>query len=194
VELNEITGEWQAGFKKGYSTIDHRFTLMACVQKQFSLNRKLYVAFIDFEKCFDSINRNLLWPVLLKNKIKGKCFRCIKCMYSSVKARVRSGSNLSDFINCSLGVKQCDVCSPILFSLFINELAIHVMRRGRHGVTLSVDAFQLFIMLLADDVLLSETVVGLQTQLNSLCDAASSLQLKVNLSKSNIIVFRKECT
>jgi hypothetical protein len=79
-----------------------------------------------------------------------------------------------------------------LFSLFINELTIQVIRNGRHGVTLSVDAFQLFIMLLADDVvLLSETVVGLQTQLNSLCDAASSLQLKVNLSKSNIIVFRK---
>jgi hypothetical protein len=192
VELNEITGEWQAGFKKGYSTIDHMFTLMACVQKQFSLNRKLYVAFIDFEKCFDSINRNLLWPVLLKNNIKGKCFRCIKSMYSSVKARVRSGSNLSDYINCALGVKQGDVCSPILFSLFINELAIQVIINGRHGVTFSVDTFQLFIMLLADDVvLLSETVVGLQTQLNSLCDAASLLQLKVNLSKSNIIVFRK---
>ena len=47
-------------------------------------------------------------------------------------------------------------------------------------------------MLLADDVvLLSETVVGLQTQLNSLQRAASSLQLKVNMSKSNLIVFRK---
>ena len=55
-----ITGEYQAGFKRGYSTIDHKFTLLACVQKQFAANRKLYVAFIDFEKAFDSINRNLL--------------------------------------------------------------------------------------------------------------------------------------
>ena len=40
-------------------------------------------------------------------------------------------------------------------------------------------------------MLLSETVIGLQTQLNSLQRASSSLQLKVNMSKSNIVVFRK---
>jgi hypothetical protein len=89
-------------------------------------------------------------------------------------------------------VKQGCICSPILFSLFINELALKVISKGRHGLTLSLDAFTLFIMLLADDVvLLSETVIGLQTQLNILYDAASSLQLKVNMNKSNIIVFRK---
>ena len=52
--------------------------------------------------------------------------------------------------------------------------------------------FELFILLLADDVILmSETVVGLQTQLNSLQHAASELELKVDMNKSNIIVFRK---
>ena len=66
VELNNITGEYQAGFKKGYSITDHLFTLMVCVQKQFSSNCKLFVAVIDFKKAFDSFNRHLLWPVLLK--------------------------------------------------------------------------------------------------------------------------------
>ena len=56
----------------------------------------------------------------------------------------------------------------------------------------SFDYFELFILLLADDVaLLSETIVGLQSQLNSLSSAASSLHLNVNLNKSNIIVFRQ---
>ena len=192
VEQNNITGEYQAGFKRGYSTIDHMFTLLACVQKQFAANRKLYVAFIDFEKAFDSINRNLLWPILLKNGIKGKLFRCIKSMYSNVKARVRCGDKLTDYVNCTAGVKQGDVCSPILFSLFINELALQVIDKGRHGACFMIDAFELFILLLADDVILmSETVVGLQTQLNSLQHAASELELKVNMNKSNIIVFRK---
>ena len=48
------------------------------------------------------------------------------------------------------------------------------------------------ILLFADDmILLSETVIGLQTQLNSLFIAASRLQLKVKMNKSNIVVFRK---
>ena len=51
---------------------------------------------------------------------------------------------------------------------------------------------ELFILLFADDIiLLSETVTGLQTQLNSLCHAASDHKLKTNMNKSNMIVFRK---
>ena len=51
---------------------------------------------------------------------------------------------------------------------------------------------ELFILLFADDIiLLPKTVTGLQTQLNSLCHAASDLKLKINMNKSNIIVFRK---
>ena len=38
---------------------------------------------------------------------------------------------------------------------------------------------------------MSETVVGLQTQLNSLQHAASELELTVNMNKSNTIVFSK---
>ena len=89
-------------------------------------------------------------------------------------------------------MKQGDVCSPVLFSLFINELALEVIQNDRHGASFINDYFELFILLLADDVaLLLETVIGLQTQLNSLQRASSSLQLKVNMSKSNIVVFRK---
>ena len=192
VNMNDIIGECQAGFKKGYSSVDNMFTLLACIQRQFSLKRKLYVAFIDFEKAFDSINRNLLWPILLSNKVKGKCLKCIKSMYAHLRTRVRAGAELTDFINCTTGVKQGDVLSPLLFSLFINELALEVINNGRHGITFPLDDFILYILLLADDVaLLSETVIGLQTQLNNLQIAASRLKLKVNIGKSNIIVFRK---
>ena len=51
---------------------------------------------------------------------------------------------------------------------------------------------ELFILLFADDIiLLPKTVTGLQTQLNSLCHAASDLKLKINMNKSNIIIFRQ---
>ena len=76
--MNNITGECQAGFKRNYFTTDHMFTLLVLIRKQFSLNRKMHLAFIDFEKAFDSMNRKLLWPILLKNGIKGNLYRCIK--------------------------------------------------------------------------------------------------------------------
>ena len=168
------------------------FTLLAIIQKQFTSNRKLYVAFIDFEKAFDSVSRDLLWPILRKNGVCGKLFQCIKAMYKNVKARVRSGTKFTDYILCTHGVKQGDACSPVLFSLFINELALEIIENGRHGATISPDIIELFILLLADDIaLISETPIGLQTQLNNLYNSANRLQLKVNMNKSNIIVFRK---
>ena len=114
-------------------------------------------------------------------------------MYDDVKAKVKCGAKFSDFISCTRGVKQGDTCSPVLFSLFINELALEIINNGRHGAILNPDFIELLIMFFADDiVLLSETVIGLQTQLNSLYNAASRLELKVNMDKSNIVVvFRK---
>ena len=90
-------------------------------------------------------------------------------MYANVKARIRCGADLTEYIACTRGVKQGDVCSPVLFSLFINELALEIIGSGKHGVTLSPDFIELFILLFADDIILSsETVAGLQNQLNNL--------------------------
>ena len=149
------------------------------------------MAFIDFQKCFDTINRNILWPILLKSGVKGKLFNSIRRMYTNVKARIRiNNGKYTDNVNCTLGVKQGDICSPVLFSLYINELAIDIIKNGRHGAIL--DAYEIFALLLADDIVLcAETVVGLQNQLNILYRSASKLHLTVNLEKSNIIVFRK---
>ena len=49
---------------------------------------------------------------------------------------------------------------------------------------------ELFILLFTDDIiLLSDTIVGLQNQLNVLCKHATALELQVNLDKSNIVIF-----
>ena len=64
-EVEEKIIEEQAGFRAGYSTLDHIFSLYAMVQK----HTKLYVAYVDFKKAFDSVNRNALWSVLRKKMV-----------------------------------------------------------------------------------------------------------------------------
>jgi len=83
-------------------------------------------------------------------------------MYDAVKTRVRAGGDLTQDFMCPRGLKQGDICSPILFSLFINEFAIEIIQNGKHGITLSPELIQILIMLFADDVvLLSYTVTRL---------------------------------
>ena len=84
------------------------------------------------------------------------------------------------------------MCSPILFLLFINELALDIIKGGKHDAILTSTLVEIFILLFADDIiLLSETAVGLQNQLNILYRSSEKLQLKVNFDKSSNIVFRK---
>ena len=70
--MEEKIIEEQAGFRAGYSTVDHIFSLYAMVQKYLLKHTKLYVAFVDFKKAFDSVNRNALWSVLRKKMCKWK--------------------------------------------------------------------------------------------------------------------------
>ena len=70
VEEHGLINVAQAAFRGNYSTIGHIFTLLALVQRQLLNHGKLYVAFIDFKKAFDLVDRSCLWAVLRKNGVR----------------------------------------------------------------------------------------------------------------------------
>ena len=75
-------------------------------------------------------------------------YRAIQSMYDVVKTRVRAGGDLTQAFMCPRGLKHGDICSPILFSFFINELATEkIIQNGKHGITLSPKLIQILIML-----------------------------------------------
>ena len=57
---NEITGEYQCGFRRNRSTVDHIFSIRQILEKKWEYNKYLYKLFIDFEKAYDSIKRESL--------------------------------------------------------------------------------------------------------------------------------------
>ena len=184
--------ESQSGFKQGYSTIDNAFILRSIIERYLNRKRgKIYVAFVDFQKCFDTIDRSLLWQTLRNVGIKGKLFQALQSMYISVKACVRCKSTRSEYMNCTIGLKQGCLASPILFSFFINELDTVMNNSGVTGIQLHPDITQIILLMFADDLaLISDTVVGLQRQLNILYNFCDTNKLKVNETKTKVVVFK----
>ena len=78
----------------------------------------------------------------------------IYSMYRTFKTRVRSGSKVTDSYICRKDLKQGEITSPLLFSLFINDLAADIIKNGTHGIQSLPDMIELFILLFADDIVL----------------------------------------
>ena len=204
LESTGILIEEQAGFRKHYSTANHIFSLKMLIDFYLYKKKRLYCAFIDYRKAFDSVNRVALWRKLLDNNIDGKIFKVIFNIYDNAKSCVKAGGNISMFFSSMAGVRQGENLSPILFSLFLNDL-VHFMSNTYSGLaTLSQDIgsilnnddievfFKLYLLLYADDtVIFAETPEELQIALDTMLLYCNTWQLQVNTSKTKVVIFSK---
>jgi hypothetical protein len=202
LEYNKILCEEQAGFRKGYSTSDHIFTLNFIIGLYLNKGKRLYGAFVDYRKAFDSIHRITLWKKLVSYNIDGYFFKVIHNMYSMAKSCVKNGSVISRFFDCNSGVRQGENLSPLLFALFLNDLNTYLSTHYA-GLTswckdmnekLPDDELDIFrklcILLYADDtIILAESPHQLQKALDGMAEYCRKNKLKVNERKTKIVVF-----
>ena len=189
-EVSGNSSDAQFGFKSNHSTIDAAFILKYLIDRQLMAKKKLYCAFIDLKKAFDSISRLSMWYKMIKCGIDGKLFNVIQSLYANIKLRVKCFNTLSDLYTGDVGLLQGEIMSPFLFSLFLDDIETHLQEGMNDGINL--EQLQLYILLFADDaVLFSETREGLQNELNNLESYCKKWNLTVNVDKTKIVVFKK---
>ena len=101
---------------------------------------------------------------------------------------MRGGEGNNLFMsNC--GLLQGESTSPILFSLFINDLELF-LDNSQIGTT--IQGLCMKLLMFADDAaIFSETREGLQAGLDNLHSFCSKWGLIVNVNKTKVVVFRK---
>lgn len=198
-EIDLITGA-QAGFRKGFSTVDNIFVLYAIISLYFSFGKQLFCAFVDFKSAFDTVWRLGLWQKLQRANVQGKVFRVIYNMYQNVKTCVRKNEDCSGFFNCDVGVKQGENLSPFLFSLFLNDLESFLLQNNVQCLEQISEKcrenllfyLKIFVILYADDTaIMSETENGLQNALSMFEQYCNYWKLTVNTNKTKIVIFSK---
>ena len=189
-ESKGMRARGQAGFRKGRGTPDNAFVLQHAIESCQKRGKTMFVAFIDFEKAYDRVNRDLLWRVLESYGLHGDFLTALRHMYQKVTMQVRVNGDLGESFQADVGVKQGDPLSPLLFGLFIDRFEAFLDECCEaHGVQIMTGSW-LRSLLYADDlILMAETREGLQAMLACLGEFAIANQMNVNLIKSETMVF-----
>jgi hypothetical protein len=189
VEDNQLLSEIQGGFRKNYRCEDHIFSLKSIAAMRLAEKKSTYLAFLDFSKAFDTVWRDGLLSLAWKLGIRGSMWKIVSSLYMNVQSNVKFGDIETDFFDVEEGVKQGCVLSPILFCIYINELARLIINED---VGVRICDVKTGCLFWADDVvLIADTEADLQRMLDIASKFSRTWKLDFNMDKSKVLVVGK---
>lgn len=180
----------QLGFVAGNRTSDAHIILHSLISKYcHRKNSKIFSCFVDFKKAFDSVPRDTLLKKLLNIGITGKVFNIIRDIYTSDQACIKLDGSRSPMFNLSLGVRQGCILSPLLFNIFLCDLA---KKLSELNTNLKLKDTCINSLFWADDlVLLADSEEKLKEMLKILEDYCRTNELTINTKKTKCMTFNK---
>jgi hypothetical protein len=106
--VGEITGDHQCGFQSKRPEIHQIICIHQILEKRWEYGVTLHQLFIDLEKAYDSVRREVLYTILNEFGILTELVRIIKINLKETRSKVRVGENLSDAFPIQNGLKQGD--------------------------------------------------------------------------------------
>ncbi len=189
LENNDLLEDVQNGFRSDRNCIDHVFILYSIIKNRKNRSLDTFVGFIDFFKCFDIINRDLLFFKLTEYGVDGKMYSTLKMMYTNTYSCVNVNNKLTEWFRTENGCRQGDVLSPTAFSIIINDL-LKELNMSKLGIKLDVNLVVSVLAFADDIVLLAESEENLQKLIDIVHRWSAKWQFIINPEKSQIVHFR----
>ena len=133
--LNELQG----AAHKQCSSIGTSFVLQEAIAQNKEAGHKVYIAFFDVKKAFDTVWLDGLFYKLYKKGMKGKLWRILINSYTGCMNYVKVDGNNSSWFPVKQGVKQGGVLSMKLYQIYIDDLLNEMRSLNVGSVVNSID-------------------------------------------------------
>nr|KAG5696904.1 hypothetical protein BaRGS_015868 [Batillaria attramentaria] len=185
--VDPMLRDQQAGFRRNRSCADQIASLRIIVEQSLEWNSPLYINFIDYEKAFDSVDREALWKLLRHYGVPGKIISLIQCTYQDMSCRIAHAGQLSESFEVKTGVRQGCLLSPFLFLLVIDWIMKTTTAGRKNGIQWTLWT-QLDDLDFADDLaLLSYSHSQMQDKTTRLEATSAGTGLKINRKKTELM-------
>ncbi|XP_077994315.1 uncharacterized protein LOC144448040 [Glandiceps talaboti] len=183
LETKHILLDTQFGFRKKYNTKLALADLVSDISEQLDNGFITFGIFIDLKKAFDTINHDILIHKLEHYGIRGIPLHWFKNYLTNRQQYVTIDNVSSPYKHIQCGVPQGSILGPILFLIYINDIAN------------STNSFQ--FRLFADDTNLFKSIEGNEINLTHInvdfqkvCDWCGANKLTVNVEKTTYMVIK----
>ena len=170
----------QFGFKSGVGTTDTIFVIRTLCEKYREGNKPLDMVFVDLEKAYDTVPREVLWRCMRKRYIPEVHIRLVQDMYQGATTCVKSKRGTSEHFEVGIGLHQGSALSPFLFIMLVDTISQDV----RNELP--------WELLYADDLAIIDiTSTDTQNRLESWQKVLTDNGLKINVAKTEHLSTRE---
>ena len=140
--------------------------------------------FVDFQKAFDTVNRDILLQKLERYGVRGNALDLFSSFLTDRFQAVKIGNVISDENQINIGIPQGSVIGPLCFLIIINEIPLI---SNSSSCMFADDTSFLFSHATIDD-LFYDCNLGLENFFGWCC----ANRLSINISKTKYMIFSKK--
>ena len=143
-EAKGLLPEEQCGFRPDRSTTDMMFVVRRLQEVERKAGVSLHMCFVDLQKAYDTVDRTLLWQVLIRIGVPPQMIAVIRQFHDGMRACVRPHDGVcSDWFGMEQGLRQGCVLSPLLFNIFFAAVLNVVLQRFSEEPTIPAELVHL---------------------------------------------------